>query len=216
MLFARAIRKAGTKGMRLPGLWRAPEDRATHIFLTFDDGPHETHTPRVLDLLAAHGAKATFFVVGSRAERAPELLKRITKEGHSLGNHTHTHPTLPQIATEKGMEDIERCQRLIETYDGARLFRPPHGLLGLSLYRRLVKGGFRIALWSLDSHDYRDNDSAMLAGRLRQCAAPGSVILFHDDRPNCLEPLERFLEDAKERRYRFGTLASPSHDGSTR
>ena len=116
------------------------------ICLTFDDGPHPEHTPRVLDLLASHGCKATFFLLGDSARHHPQLVKRIGREGHSLGNHTFSH--LPPRRNREAQDawQLRHSQHLLEDLAGHELrwFRPPFGRLTPGLAQEALRLGLRM------------------------------------------------------------------------
>lgn len=195
MLTARLIRKLAALGAPLPGRLPAPDSGAT--CLTFDDGPHPEITPRVLDLLATHNVKAIFLLVGWEAERHPAIVQRIHREGHIVGNHTYSHPVLPRLSTPAALADVEKCQQLIEPLGGTRVFRPPHGLLNASQYRGVLRAGYRLAYWTLDTRDY----AGPVAADFLQRDVRGQTLLFHDNRPHCLAALQQLLPAP---RARFG------------
>ena len=96
------------------------------VALTFDDGPHPEFTPRLLEILEKHHARATFFLVGESAKKYPELVKRIAKAGHSIGNHSWDHPSFPLITGRDRRWQLRACEEAIAPY-GQKLFRPPFG-----------------------------------------------------------------------------------------
>src|SRR6267378_6489119 len=102
-----------------------------YIALTFDDGPNEQLTPRLLDLLAQHHIHATFFVIGENAAQYPEILQRAVREGHEIGNHTWSHPNLAKMSEENVRNQIDRTEETITNAIRSRptLFRPPYGSL---------------------------------------------------------------------------------------
>ena len=101
------------------------------LHLTFDDGPHPAHTAELLDLLAEHGATATFFVIGEQAERHPDMMRRIVQGGHMLGNHSWSHPRFETLGLDAQREEIARTDKLLSDHDGRMRhdFRPPRGVL---------------------------------------------------------------------------------------
>lgn len=172
---------------------RAPAGLA----LTFDDGPHPDRTPAVLDLLARHGAHATFFVVGARAERHPALVRRIAAEGHLVASHTFAHRWLPACSGRALEEEIDRAQLTLGALLGAapRLVRPPYGHRDLRFYRALARRGLTPVLWSKDTLDYAGLGEGAVLSRL-QHAGEGDIVLLHDGNPRArgtLPALARFL-----------------------
>ncbi len=154
------------------------------LYLTFDDGPNPGHTEAVLDLLAQHDARATFFVLGEQAERHPGLMRRIAAEGHALGNHSWDHPSFPRITPAEQATQIERTDRVIAVYnEGRRIsFRPPSGRFPPALLLRFVRARRRMAYWSYDSLDYRRAPVERMVETIRaQPPVAGDVVLMHDD-----------------------------------
>ena len=175
----------------------APADGRA-LYLTFDDGPNPAHTGRVLDLLAQHDARATFFVLGEQAERHPELMRRIAAEGHALGNHSYDHPSFLRIPPTEQMAQIERTDAIIAPFNAGRrpLFRPPSGRFPLSLLVRFLHQRRRMAYWSYDSLDYRrDPLERMLAVIRAKPPLPGDVVLMHDDSEQTAQALAILLPE---------------------
>src|SRR5258708_1415904 len=122
-----------------PSITKAPAGQR-RVVITFDDGPSET-TPYVLDILAEHGAKATFFLVGMNIARLPEIARRVISEGHEIGNHTWSHANFYKCAPWQVRSEIERCQKQIEDTLGIspRWFRPPYGCRWFGLFPALER-----------------------------------------------------------------------------
>jgi peptidoglycan/xylan/chitin deacetylase (PgdA/CDA1 family) len=149
------------------------------IALTFDDGPDPEWTPRVLDALGRLGMRATFFLVGERAARHPELVARIAAEGHEAGSHSWDHPSLPEIPLPAVAEQFDRTRAALGERD-AGLLRPPYGHQTLATWRLAAARGYRVVMWSAAAGDWRDLDGATLAGRVLAAARPGAIVLLHD------------------------------------
>lgn len=149
------------------------------IALTFDDGPDPVYTPRLLDILAAHRARATFFVIGERAHRHPELVARVAAEGHVIGNHSWDHPSFPLISQEQRREQVRACARSISPY-GERLFRPPYGHQDLASWSDIDRMGYRVVAWSIELGDWEDRDGPSIADAVMAQLQPGAVVLLHD------------------------------------
>ncbi|MFC4618358.1 polysaccharide deacetylase family protein [Camelliibacillus cellulosilyticus] len=131
-------------------MWDVPTSKKL-VALTFDDGPHPGFTPEILDVLKKYNAKATFFVVGNRAERYPGVLKREVSEGHEIGNHTYSHTRLNHLSNPKAWQnEIEKTDTLIQNFQGAhlKLLRPPEGILSEAIINVAVKKHYEIILWS--------------------------------------------------------------------
>ena len=192
--------------------------------LTFDDGPDPEHTPRLLEVLARHGAKATFFMVGARAARHPELVARVAAEGHEIGNHGWDHPSLPSLPSAAVAEQIERTRAVLAPH-GQALMRPPYGHQDLRTHRIARRLGYRPVFWSVTGEDWRGHDAATIAGHVLERAAPGAIVLLHDslfaweeaafrDRSACFAAVETLLERLPD--YRFVTVSELLRRGAAR
>ena len=114
--------------------------------LTFDDGPHPESTPRLLEVLAKHRARATFFMVGEAAEKHRGLVRRVAEEGHAIGNHSWDHPSFPLMSGRERRRQIRACERALAPY-GSRLFRPRYGHQHLASWLDTRRLGFDVAAW---------------------------------------------------------------------
>ena len=167
----------------LPILSRLPgEEKA--VALTFDDGPSPGTTPLILDILRSEGVHATFFVLGEAVLRHPALLRRIVAEGHQVGIHAYRHEPFVLLSVRAIQREIAQTEVAIRSAcPGAVVIsrlRPPHGFKSLSLVWVLRRSGYRLAAWSVDSRDYRDNDPERITARVIDRAQAGDVILLHD------------------------------------
>lgn len=160
-----------------PGVcWRLPET-GNRVYLTFDDGPHPEVTPWVLDTLAAHKAKATFFCIGKHAAQHPALLRRIMDEGHSAGHHTWGHADGWRTPPRAWLRSVLQAAGQV----GGPLFRPPYGHLPPRMARSLGKR-FRVVMWDVMAYDFKPGKSgAACARRVLRLARPGSIIVLHDN-----------------------------------
>ena len=138
------------------------------LALTFDDGPNPAWTPRLLDELASHGIKATFFLLGSRAESEPELVRRIAAAGHTIGNHSWSHPNLALAKGDRVLHELMRTSALIEDLVGApvRFFRPPFGARRPAVLRIARQLGMRPVLWNAMTSDWSGMPAEQIAERL--------------------------------------------------
>jgi peptidoglycan/xylan/chitin deacetylase (PgdA/CDA1 family)/glycosyltransferase involved in cell wall biosynthesis len=174
------------------------------VALTFDDGPDPEYTPRLLEILAAHGARATFFLIGERAERHPDIVRQIAEAGHAIGNHTYSHALMPALDPGEQAMELERCTEAIGEA-AQRLFRPPFGQQSEASYRAARRAGYEVVGWSLMSDDWKRQESGELADRVLDRLEPGSIILMHDslhepwdpsaaDRGYALDAVDQILE----------------------
>lgn len=184
-------------------LYRGPSGQPERVALTFDDGPHPDRTPRILDVLALHGALATFFVLGSEAVRYPALVRRIDQGGHQVANHGYEHTSARQHPAEFLAANALRCQAILEQQVGHALpreFRPPYGDITARSYLAVRQLGFRLAFWSLDSRDsFTSNGEAVVSTIINARLGGGSVVLMHDDYAHTAAALPAILEHLRQR-----------------
>lgn len=167
-------------------------------YLTFDDGPDPTYTPPLLDLLAKHGVKASFFLVGEKIERHPKLVERIVAEGHMLGNHSYSHWSFKRMTTRKKLHEIHSTDALLHAFDGRphHRMRPPHGYVGADLLCYFAMHRRSFVYWSYDSLDYQDRPNQEMISRLRaDPPLPGDIVLMHDDSDRAHDALAVMLPE---------------------
>ena len=185
------------------------------VALTFDDGPDPNYTPLVLNALKKHGAHATFFLMGKRAQDYPELLKRMSLEGHEIGNHSFSHPDFNNKSKEFILEEIKKTSEIIEKTTGIEpgLFRPPGGYLSYDLVKLCKKENLIIAYWTYqqDSKDWQNGMSAdRIADHIIKHIEPGQIIILHDGCPNghqTAKATDMLLSKLKEKGYKFLTVS---------
>lgn len=171
-------------------------DGRPSVALTFDDGPDPDTTPQVLDLLREKQVRATFFVVGKRAEQHPELVRRALAEGHLVENHTWSHPPLFCFLTPGRLRsEIEKCSETLRRIGGRgpRYFRSPVGLRHALLRPYLRRAGLEYISWRIRSRDTLNVKSGVLAGRILNKVMPGDIVLLHDHRAGGVDVLLRVL-----------------------
>ena len=171
--------------------------------LTFDDGPHPEHTPRILDVLDAQGARATFFVQGDMVERHPLLLREVAARGHRVGNHGYGHMDARDTDPIEYLASVLRTQAMLEEIVGAplpRYFRPPYGRVTLRTVIALLRHGFQFVFWSLDSRDsFLTDSSAVLEHIEGQRIEPGCIMLLHEDYRHTVAVLEPLIALVRRR-----------------
>jgi peptidoglycan/xylan/chitin deacetylase (PgdA/CDA1 family) len=176
------------------------------LWLTIDDGPSED-TPEVLDLLERRGVRATFFVKGALAQQRPDLVQRILERGHTVANHTQTHPSgtfwcsLPgRVALE-----IDECNRALVRATGSAptWFRAPVGMKNPAVHPLLRRRGMRLIGWTARGFDAVIGDPEQVLARIVPQVVPGGIIVLHQGREHSLRVLERVILDLESRGYTF-------------
>jgi peptidoglycan/xylan/chitin deacetylase (PgdA/CDA1 family) len=190
----------------IKGFNAAPEDK--FIALTFDDGPHRTHTPELLEILKKEEAKATFFVVGSRAEAYPDLVTRIHKEGHDVGNHSWDHRSLTKSTPKEALTSIRRTNEFISGITGrpCEIVRPPYGASNRQLKNLFRQEEWHEILWDVDSRDWESKNPESILWRVMKTVYPGSIILMHDIHSHAASVLPTIIRAFKACGYEFITI----------
>jgi peptidoglycan/xylan/chitin deacetylase (PgdA/CDA1 family) len=180
-----------------------------NIYLTFDDGPHPTITPIVLEHLKKYQAKATFFCIGQNVEKFPEIYKQIIEEGHAVGNHTHHHLNGWKTDDEKYLADIVEAKQLIDS----DLFRPPYGRITRFQLAQLrkIKYQLSVIMWTVLSgdFDYNITKEKCLQNVLKN-TKPGSIVVFHDSekaKEKVLYALPKMLTYFTQKGFGFKKIA---------
>lgn len=191
-----------------------PSD-AKLVALTFDDGPNDPATSRILDVLAAKDVKATFFVVGENAAVYPDTVRRIVAEGHALGNHSYRHRKRDALL-DPGYGELERAQRAIAAVVGFRpaLYRAPNGFHTPWQLRAVRRAGLVTVHWNVQTKDWERPDPDTIVRRVLDHARPGAIVLLHDgddtrhgsDRTPTVEALPRIIDALRAHGYRFVTV----------
>lgn len=154
------------------------------IAITFDDGPHPTHTEEILDILNEYGVRATFFIIGTNAAQYPEIVKRTFDEGHELGNHTYNHVFVNRVSDDVLREEIEKTDRIISDITGAApvVFRPPGGAYNDGKVAVIAETGHKCILWSWwqDTRDWSCPSVDAVVSTVMDNLHDGDIVLFHD------------------------------------
>src|ERR1051326_5512892 len=181
-----------------------------YIAMTFDDGPSAALTPKLLDLLAAHHIKATFFVLGEMVTEHPEILERAAREGHEIASHSWSHPNLAKMSQEGVRSQLQRTDDEIKTAAGQRptLFRPPYGSI-TERQKRWIHDefGYDIILWDVDPLDWRRPGPAVVRNRILKETRPGSIVLSHDIHPGTIEAMPSTLDALAAKGFKFVTVS---------
>jgi peptidoglycan/xylan/chitin deacetylase (PgdA/CDA1 family) len=175
------------------------------VLLTFDDGPHNLNTIRVLEVLKEHNVKALFFVIGKNIQNNESILTQLVAEGHQIGNHSFSHDHWIDVwPTKKVTDDFAACQKLIEVYQpNNKLFRPPYGVTNPNLASALKTLGLQSVGWNVRSYDTSIKDVEKIKQRILSRLKPGAIILLHDRLDFMPELLETLIPAIKDKGYAF-------------
>lgn len=222
-------------GVYVRAFCREKTDRKV-VYLTFDDGPHPPETERVLDVLRERGARATFFLIGSKVSGNEAVLHRMLEEGHALGLHTYSHAgTFPLLSFDKMLADVNEGKRAVESVAGKKisLFRPPFGVTNPTIAKVVRTLGLQTVGWDVRSFDTMfcksSEHSCKQSGhdwyvpvveRIMKQVRPGSVILLHDRLDGASSLLALLLDSLAASGYDFtralpNTLTSSSDSSET-
>lgn len=171
--------------------------------LSFDAAWGNEDTQMLIDELSEYNAKATFFVVGSWVDKYPESVKQLFDAGHEIMNHSDTHPHMTQISSEKMKQEVENCDKKIESITGVKpnLFRPPYGDYNNEVVGTLRELGHYTIQWSVDSLDWKDLSAQAIYERVTKRIEPGSIVLFHNAAKNTPQALPMILKYLKDNEY---------------
>lgn len=194
--------------VRTPGTYYMANTQEKVIALTFDDGPDPIDTPDVLDILKEKNVRATFFVLGQAAQANPYLLKRLIIEGHEIGNHSFNH----DYQQRRLIEEIKLTDQAVFVSTGTHtyFYRPPGGLISKNQLETVKKNGHIVALWSVDSKDWRNPGVKPIVDNVMRDVFPGAIILMHDggyQRSQTVKALGSIIDNLRAQGYRFATLS---------
>ena len=183
------------------------------LYLTFDAGFENGNTAPILDALKKHKAPACFFVVGHYLESAPELVKRMVAEGHTVGNHTFSHPDMSQIREKdaflRELNRVEEAYRALTGQEMAKIYRPPQGKYSPENLQMAKEAGYHTFFWSLAYVDWYVDDQPtreQAFDKLLPRIHPGAIVLLHSTSATNAQILDELLTRWKEMGYRFGTM----------
>ncbi len=192
-----------------PGLSR-------QLALTFDDGPNDPHTQRLLDVLAKHNVHATFFLIGRYVRQFPQIAREISRAGHTIGNHTFNHPLLIFKSEKEIRRELADCRSAIEDSIGSHsnLFRPPFGGRRPAVLRVARELGFEPIMWNITGYDWNSPPAAEIERKISSRVRGGDVILLHDgghkqigaDRSQTILATDRLVERYKKEGFEFVTI----------
>ena len=197
-----------------PSFSRGSDPR--QLALTYDDGPNDSSTLPLLDVLAKYGVKATFFLIGRHVQSRPAIARRVVEAGHAIGNHTYSHPNLIFTSLQRLRHELNLCERILTDTLGvhARLFRAPFGAKGPTIMRTIYKMGFKPIKWSVTCYDWKPTTADRVERHAIRQIRGGDLILMHDghhhqmgaDRSHTVEATERLIRRYQDQGYRFVTV----------
>jgi peptidoglycan/xylan/chitin deacetylase (PgdA/CDA1 family) len=186
------------------------------LALTYDDGPNDPHTLRLLEVLEKHGVYATFFLIGQSVVARPKIARSIVEAGHAVGNHTYSHPDLTELSPSQLSSELDRANCAIEDVTGVRpkLFRPPFGRRNRRILSTARKLEMTTVMWRVACYDWKAESHESIVNTIIPLIAGGEVLLFHDgshlnlavDRANCVEATDEILRHFRNAGYQFVTV----------
>ncbi len=180
------------------------------IAMTFDDGPHPSLTPRLLDILKQRNIKATFFVLGSNVRAYPHIVRRMLAEGHEVANHTYTHASLTSRSDDQIRSELQRCDEAIMAAANYRphLIRPPYGATNARIKEMIYSEfGYATIMWSVDPQDWRRPGVSVVTSRLVNGAHNGAILLAHDIHPPTIEAMPATFDQLLAKGFQFVTVS---------
>lgn len=181
-----------------------------YLALTFDDGPHPVHTPRLLDMLRERNVKATFYVLGPRVQSYPHIIRRMVAEGHEIGNHTWTHGNLKHMSDQQIRSEFARTRDMIVAVSGVqpRTMRAPYGSI-YTRQREMVyrEFGYPTVMWDVDPLDWKKPGHSVVAQRLISRARNGSILLLHDIHGSSVDAVPHTIDSLLRAGYQFVTVS---------
>ena len=189
---------------------------ARKLALTFDDGPNDPHTLRLLEILLRHGVHATFFLIGRYVAKRPDIVRELVRLGHVVGNHTFSHPNLIFASACRTRMELEQCQQAVSDAVGqpCSLFRPPFGGRRPATFRIARQFGLEPVMWRVTGLDWKGRGADWIERQVCQQVRGGDIILFHDgghkafgaDRSQTVIATDRLIARYKIQGYEFVTV----------
>ena len=187
------------------------------LALTYDDGPNDPHTFRLLEILAKHNVQATFFLIGRYVKQRPDIVRELAKAGHVIGNHTFTHPLLTLKSAREIRNELQTCHTAIQDAAGdhSNLFRPPFGGRRPAVLRIARELGLEPVMWNVTGYDWNAPPAEVIERKVSRRISGGNVILLHDgghlqmgaDRSQTVIATDRLLTRYKAEGYSYKTIA---------
>ncbi len=180
------------------------------LAMTFDDGPHPTLTPKLLDILKERNIKCTFFVIGKNAKAYPKIIQRMLAEGHEIANHTWTHCSLTSRSDAQIRSELQQSEDALVAAANYRphLIRPPYGAINTRIKQLMfTEFGYPTIMWSVDPQDWRRPGSSVVTSRLVNGAHPGAIMLSHDIHAPTIQAMPSMFDQLLAKGYQFVTVS---------
>jgi peptidoglycan/xylan/chitin deacetylase (PgdA/CDA1 family) len=180
------------------------------VAMTFDDGPHPSLTPKLLDILKERNIKCTFFLIGQNVKAYPQIVRRIIAEGHEIGAHTYTHCSLTSRSDAQIRSELQRSEEVLMTAANYRpqLIRPPYGAINTRIKQLMFSEfGYSTIMWSVDPQDWRRPGVSVVTSRLVSGARPGAIMLAHDIHPPTIQAVPAMFDQLLAKGYQFVTVS---------
>jgi peptidoglycan/xylan/chitin deacetylase (PgdA/CDA1 family) len=181
-----------------------------YIAMTYDDGPHGTNTPRLLEMLKQRGIKATFFVCGECVAALPEIAKRIVDDGHEIANHSWSHPQLTRMGESGVTDQLQRTHDVVRQTTGAemKVMRPPYGAFTVNQRAWAhAKWGYKTIMWDVDPLDWKVRSASHVQSEILKGTVNGSIILAHDIHKTTVDAMPATLDALTEKGFKFVTVS---------
>jgi peptidoglycan-N-acetylglucosamine deacetylase len=218
---AAAAVSAGYQSMAPTGQWYGKtftglRHRPRKLAFTYDDGPNDPHTLRLLEVLARHGVQATFFLIGRYVRQRPEIVREIIQAGHIVANHTFSHPLLTFKSEAEIRQELEQCRAALQDAVGqhSNLFRPPFGARRPAVLRLARELGLQPIMWNVTGYDWNAPPAEVIERKVANQIRGGDVILLHDggnkqmgaDRSQTVIATDHLIARYRSEEYDFGTI----------
>lgn len=180
------------------------------LAMTFDDGPHPSLTPKLLDILKERNIKCTFFVIGKNAKAYPNIIRRMIAEGHEVANHTWTHCSLTSRSDAQIRTELQQSEDALVAAANYRphLIRPPYGAINTRIKQFMFSEfGYSTIMWSVDPQDWRRPGVSVVTSRLVSGARPGAIMLAHDIHPPTIQAMPSMFDQLLAKGYQFVTVS---------
>ena len=202
-------------GMRFPAEAKNGFSHGTReskrIALSFDDGPHPTLTPQILNILEKYNITATFFMIGCNVENYPNVAREVCKRGHEIGNHTFSHPHMKNLTSDMLKKEVLKTEEILKQngIPHPKLFRPPEGFRSAEQVEILRSLGYQTIIWSLDTHDWQGRAVGEIVSGVLSGVQGGDILLFHDYtlKENTITALEQLIPKLLKDGYEFVTVS---------